>query len=434
MLARYAAWSAELKERPIPLSASAPSLRVNFAWTFAGNLCYVLCQWSMISVLTKLGSPAVVGQFALALAITAPVFMLTNLQLRAVQAADARSEHSFAEYFTLRFSATAVGLLVVSALVMTSTTNRPMKAVILLVALAKSAESQSDVVAGLLQKEERLDLAAISLILRGTVSALGFGVAFAIFRSLTAATVAMVGTWSAVLVFFDLYCAAKLFRPGDGFWDFKPGRLLSLFVTSLPLGIVMALLSLGTNIPRYVLQYFRGSAELGIFASLAYLIVSVNLVVNALGQSATTRLSRMFAERKLDEVRSLLRKLVMLGILIVVVGVPAGALLGRAVLTLLYRPEYGEHVELFVAMIVATGIGAVGSFLGYGATAARCFRAQVPAIAASTLTVGAGSILLVPRFGAGGAAVAVVASAIVLVLAYSLVLSGALKSFSETNE
>jgi len=42
-----------------------------------------------VSALAKLGNASMVGQYALALAIAAPVFMLTNLQLRAVQATDA---------------------------------------------------------------------------------------------------------------------------------------------------------------------------------------------------------------------------------------------------------------------------------------------------------------------------------------------------------
>ena len=67
-----------------------PSLRSNVVWTLIGSLTYALCQWVMLSVLAKWGSPALVGEFALGLAVTAPVFMLTNLQLRAIQATDAR--------------------------------------------------------------------------------------------------------------------------------------------------------------------------------------------------------------------------------------------------------------------------------------------------------------------------------------------------------
>src|SRR6202167_3036709 len=95
----------------------APPLRVSFSWTLAGNFIYAVTQFGVLSVLAKLGNPAVVGQYALALAISAPIFMFTNLQLRGVQATDARHQYQFADYFTLRCLATLVGVLTISDVV-----------------------------------------------------------------------------------------------------------------------------------------------------------------------------------------------------------------------------------------------------------------------------------------------------------------------------
>lgn len=67
-------------------------------WTFIGNVVYAGCQWGMLVVLTKLGSPEMVGQFALGLAITAPVFRFADLRLRNVQATDTRREYLFGDY------------------------------------------------------------------------------------------------------------------------------------------------------------------------------------------------------------------------------------------------------------------------------------------------------------------------------------------------
>src|ERR1700730_7735380 len=118
-------------------AVTAPSLRVAFSWTLAGNLIYYGCQWGMLSVLAKLGSAAVVGQFALGLAIAAPIFMFTNLQLRGVQATDSRSEFAFSDYFTLRCIATSVGFAAIITLVLSSRYDRHTSLIVLLVAGAK---------------------------------------------------------------------------------------------------------------------------------------------------------------------------------------------------------------------------------------------------------------------------------------------------------
>ena len=121
------------------IRSSIPSLRANFAWTLAGNVLYGACQWGMLSVLAKLGSPSIVGQFTLGLAVSAPVFMFTNLQLRAVQATDVNVEHGFANYFTLRLLATMFGLVVILALLPFAGASAQVRAVILLCLLYTSS-------------------------------------------------------------------------------------------------------------------------------------------------------------------------------------------------------------------------------------------------------------------------------------------------------
>ena len=85
-----------------PPPESIPSLQGNFSWTLAGNGVVAVSQLGIIVILARLGSPLTLGQFSLALAVTAPVFILLNLKLRAVQATDAHGEYQFSEYFALR--------------------------------------------------------------------------------------------------------------------------------------------------------------------------------------------------------------------------------------------------------------------------------------------------------------------------------------------
>ena len=76
------------------MSASPPrplGLRANVAWTALGTAGYTAAQWGVLVVTAKVLDVEAVGRLALALALTAPVFMFANLSLRNVQAADAVS-------------------------------------------------------------------------------------------------------------------------------------------------------------------------------------------------------------------------------------------------------------------------------------------------------------------------------------------------------
>lgn len=418
----------EIEPPALAPARAIPSLRHNFAWTFVGNVLYAGCQWGMLSVLAKLGSASIVGQFTLGLAIGAPVFMFTNLQLRMVQATDVRGEHRFGDYFTLRLISTLAGLTAVACVLLFLHDSLEVRIVVFLVAITKSVECMSDAIAGLLQREERLKRVAISLMIRGVGSVAAFFVAFRFFRSLQLAVFAMAGVWLAVLMFYDVPNAKAVIAPEDGFFHFDGSQLRKIMLLGLPLGWVATLVSLNANIPRYFLQHYLGFADQGIYASLAYPVVAINLIVTALSVSVTTRLAHMFAAGERKQFLRLLLKLSMLGVIIVVLGVPLSFLAGRPLLTLLYTREYGNHVGLLAILVAATGIGTIGSFLFCGISAARVFRAQVPVYGASLLAGTAGAALLIPRSGLTGAGHAILISAITVVLGGGIVLRNLLSA------
>jgi O-antigen/teichoic acid export membrane protein len=399
-----------VQEKPLP------SLRANFKWTLAGNLVYAFCQWGMISVLAKVGNPSIVGEFTLGLAVSAPVFIFTNMQLRAVQATDVNVEHGFANYFMLRLLTTLFGLMVIVVMLPFDGLSSAVRIVILMVAVTKCIECMSDVIAGLLQREEQLKRVAISLMIRGIASVLAFSFSFVYFRSLALSVAAMSGVWLAVLLFYDVRNVRKLIGRQDPFFHFDRSELWRLVMLGLPLGWTATLASLCVNVPRYFLQHYMGLVDQGIYASLAYLVVTINLVVTALSVSVATQLARLFADGDHRQFVRLLTKLSMLGVLIAAVGVPLTFLVGRPLLTLLYRREYADHVGLLALFVGIAGVSAIASFLFGGLTAARSFRVQVPIFFAATLICVAGSAMLVPRFGLIGAGVGLLLSMMILML------------------
>jgi O-antigen/teichoic acid export membrane protein len=381
------------------------SLRKNFYWTFAGNAVYAGCQWAMLMALAKLCRPEQVGLFALGLATTAPILMLTNLQLRAVQATDARDEHPFAEYLALRLLGTALALLV--AIVVAFAVGRdPLGiAVIIAVAVAKGVESISDIVYGLFQSRESLDLMATSMLIKGPLSLAALACLVWLSRDVLLGTLGLVAAWTLVLFAYDLPLAAKVL----GGWKFlrpvfRAGTSLRLLRTALPLGLVMMIVSLTNNVPRYFVERDLGARDLGFFAALSAVTAAGVTVVGALGQSATPRMARLFANGDRAGFVRLVLRLAGVGGLLALAGVAVAALAGEPLLRLIYTAEYASHARTFLVINLAAGIGYVASFLGYAITAARQFVAQTPL----SLAVGASTALsawwLVPRLGIVGAA------------------------------
>ena len=417
--------------KSLPAPAGRLTLRANFLWSLAGNVVYAGCQWGMIMVLAKLGSPELVGEFGLALAITAPVMIGASLCLRNVQATDAAGDYEFDHYLSLRVFTTALALLIIAALVAGAGHGRHLAAVIFFVGLAKGFESVSDIIFGYLQQREQMDRIARSMIVKGPLSLAAMALAIHFTGNLLIASASMAAVWAGMLCCYDARVAARLLggaRSGLRLLvpRWTPQVLWKLALVALPGGIVMTLISFSGNIPRYFIAHHLDIRELGIFAALVYPTVAGSTVIGALGQSATPRLAQLYARTDRRAFRLLLAKLVAIGTALGVLGVLVIWIAGRPILTLLYRPEYAAYERVFLWIGIATGLGYAASFLGYGMTAARYFRAQVPVFFATMLTTAAACAVLVPRYDLIGAALAMTAASVVQAIGSAAVIAHAL--------
>jgi O-antigen/teichoic acid export membrane protein len=390
------------------------SLKRNFTFTLFGNFAYGAAQWGMLMVIAKLGSPELLGRFVLAVAVTAPVIMFANLNLRTVLATDAGQAHPFGAYLGLRLLMLAAALAVIAVISLLSGHDMEMALLTLLVGLAKAVESVSDLFQGLMQQQEKMDRMTGSLIVKGLLSLLFFGGAMWATRSLIWAALSMLASWALTLLAYDVGNARACFEEGaaPSFRPlFAPAGARALFVTSLPLGVSSLLDTLVVNIPRYFVSGLLGERGLGFFAAMAYVPIVGARVIHALGTAALPRLAKHFQRGELAAYRSLLLKVLAFGAAVGAAGVLVAVLGGRPLMTLLYKPEYAQEQGAFVWIMAASGVTYVALFMEYGLGAAQAFWVIPVVIAASSAVLAGACLLLIPRFGATGAAMAMAAGA-----------------------
>ena len=391
------------------------SLRVNSLWALGGNIVYAGCQWSMLVALAKLGSPEMVGQFALALAITAPIMMLSMLQLRAVQATDAKGEYEFGHYLALRLITSFVALLVVGGVAFISGYRKDIALLIVATGLFKTMESVSDAYHGLMQKHERIDLIAVGQIIKGLLFLTALAVAVRLSGSLLLGVMAMAVSSLAVLIGFDRERSLCLIeasnrRTARPVWEWR--RLAALLRLALPLGIVMLLVSLNTNIPNYVIERYLGERELGYFAALAYLQVAHSLLVNAVGHAVTPRFSQYYSSNNRKAFFQLLIRVSSLGLFVGILIVAIASLFGQELLAAIYKPEYAAHARVLLCLMVAAAFSTMTGCFNCAVLGARCFRLTLGISAIMLLTTLVTAGLMVPVIGLMGAAVATLCGSI----------------------
>jgi O-antigen/teichoic acid export membrane protein len=409
---------------PGPAVSAAPSVRAlsvrhNFAWTLAGNVTYALSQWLVIVLLAKLGNAEMVGRFALALAVAYPITYIAHLQLRVVFVTDQESKYPAGEVLGLRLMLAALAMVILLATCKIAGYSAQTTVVILIIGVAQLIDCLSENYFAISQKHERMDRIAKSQIFRSTLSLTLVTLALHFTHSLMWGVLGYVISRSTILLTYDssrgTLALAGPRQAKEGFferihpyWNLR--KQLGMAWIALPLGAVTVLGSLNGNMPRYFIEKTFGPADLGIFSALNYIPIAAVMVCTALGYAAFARLSKLYFAGDLAGFKTVLGKAVAVCGGMGLAGLLGSAVLGRQILTILYRPQYAEHVDLLLWLMAVGAVGCVASCLGCAMSAAGQFRQQVPLFIVVTGSSFVACYFLIPRRGLQGAALAALVS------------------------
>jgi len=367
----------------------------------------------MLVVIAKRCPAGDVGDFSLAFAITAPMFLFSMFQLRTLLATDVHNMFTFREYLRLRIYASAVTMITLLFMLAVIDSAWITSATILIVGFSKAFETITDIFHGLYQQQERMDIIGISMVFKGALSLVCLGVTAYLTGSMLWSVSAIAVVSLVMLLFYDWNGRWGLPR-----WD---GQLLNQSTASLdesrtwklikqatPLGVVTLATALNSNIPRFAVEYHLGREALGAFAVVAYMYAAGSVVAAALAQGATATLARRAADRDVAGFLRITARLVGIAALAGLLGVIIASRWGVEMLSILYRPEYGAYSDVLFWMTVATAISVMAAVGAAAMQALRLFSQQPVLYGLTLIATSLTSYLYVRNYGLRGAAYAVI--------------------------
>jgi len=402
----------------------------NFSWSAAGNVVVAACQWGMLVALARLGNAETVGAYTLALAVTAPVALLFEMQLRSVLATRNSPARTPGEFLAFRMSTGALQMAVFGGAAWFLDRGSGTWIVMLGVGFNKTVEGFSDILYGVQQERDRLDLMARSQMARGILYLVLLTAVLASGGTLQVGVFAMSGAALAILAFDFRNAialvkeepdAARSLRPA---WNREASR--DLFRTAISLGVSSMLISCYTTIPRYFLEWKHGAATLGYLAAMAHFSVPGRTIVEALTQACLPRLSRYWRSDDRAFKKLVLRNLAAAaGVGVVTLGISVA--FGRPLLSLVYGSDFARESDVLVPLMLAAGLVFVCSVLGSALTASGHLQVQLPITLGVVGSVAALSALLIPVQGLRGVAWALTASSALWVLCAGAILAMAMR-------
>ncbi len=340
------------------------SLAKASAWRLTAGLAAAAGQWGQMMALARLGPAEMVGRYALALSLASPLLLAANLQLRTVLVTDAAGRFSWRRCRSICGWATGVAWAALALLVATTGWRRQALETAL-VAAAKSIENAADLHHGLLEREQRHALGAAAWVAKSALAVAGFAAALYWTGKLWPALAMAAAAHALVLALVErrsTRSARARANPSVG------GSIAELASRAVPLGMVVALISLLANIPRWFVDRRQGPEALGYLAALGCFPLGLQALIGAAAQAATARLAVLSLANRMafQELAGRLAWLAAGAGGIAVVATPWLAEVAGAV----YRPEYASHPALLGWLLVAGALAGVGGILGTAVTAA----------------------------------------------------------------
>ncbi|GAA4514810.1 oligosaccharide flippase family protein [Sphingobacterium thermophilum] len=399
------------------------NLKQNVSWMLIGNVFYAFAQWLQLTIIAKWSEVEILGNFTLYLSIVAPVFMFTNLQLRAVQVTDSVGKWRFSDFFTLRVISCLLSIVIVAIISLIINPKNVFQ--LFIIVFLKILEGFSEIFNSRQQLNEQMKNVAISFILKGVAVVLGTFLGYFIFDSLSIGLLISLFFVLLVVLYNDYYLCRPIIRE-KSLVKLNIEKLKALFITSLPLAVVMLIISLNTNVLKYFVEHFLGTAYQGLYSTLSYLLVMGNFIIAAVGQSFIPKLSKLYDTENYRAFKSLSRRFILISFAVGVLTFLISFGWGKQILVILFNKEIANYYKLFQWIMFSGIFMYLASSLGYIMTAMKIFKPQ-PFINAFVLLLNLVlGFVFIRKFGINGVVYSLIIVFIVQIAATQLLISKAL--------
>lgn len=398
------------------------SMKRNVLFATFGNVVFALTQWGIITTVARFGTADEVGALTLSTALITPVFFLAQMGLREGHSVDDLTEYGRADYLALRMLSSVVACLVcaVAILFYLDTSNTALILTAAMFVLVKVMGAAANMNHGIMQRAERLDMVAASMIFRGITGLSIFAATYIYTRNLPLALAAEAVAWWGAGYIFDkrLLNNINSYTPISHVLQVSPAKVLKLCFWMFPLGFAIFLLQASVSMPVIFLNNHAELAAIGIFGAIAYINNALGMVSNALGAASAARLRRHVRDGQRKAFTSLMLKLFSVSFLLSILLILFVKFFGDTVLLVLYGSDFVRN-DIFLITVCAAALRICASPLQFAMSAGRAFWKRFQNNSFTFISSIAASWMLIPEYGIIGAAwVLVFLSAVNFILTF----------------
>ena len=275
--------------------------RKTYLWTLLSGILSALVTVVCMIATKRLMDTAAVGVFSLTNSVALTFQHIGTFDSRNAMCADAETRFPFREWFSFRLITETLMLFAGLAFTLLMGYRGPKLVVALLFLLSRAIYGVSDILQGLAQKNDRMDISSQSAFFHQVGDIAGFIAFLAFFRSLPMAALGMDLISLLVLLFFDLPRTKQFGKPELGL---PKASLKSLLLLTAPLCAILFAQMFVNDMPKHAIDAYLTSEDQAVFGVIFMIAAVLPLLMTILYRPQYAGAARAWANR---DVKALVR-------------------------------------------------------------------------------------------------------------------------------
>ncbi|UXU52583.1 MULTISPECIES: lipopolysaccharide biosynthesis protein [Staphylococcus] len=360
----------------------------NFSYVFLANITNALSKFIYLIVITKYLTVKELGAYTLALALTAPIALFFNMKMRSYIISNDFIDYK--KYSNFRKISNFIAIIIV--IIVSCLFYFDIIWVMILISLSKLIEINSEFYQAWPNKEKKFKLPSKLIILRTIINIITFTIVALLTRDLI--TTLFINTLTQLILLFiekkinlnlvdiDIYRNEKI-------------NFNIIFFTLLPLGIVQALMSFSTSLPKFLLDYMSNIEDVGIFSAVTYCMTIVSLFMASLNQTLLPYIKKVYKENLFKFVKVINIHFNLLFMFLSLIFLVITLLFGDKFLSLIYTNSFAEYDYILSICAASVFLNMAGWVYDSALLLSNAIKHQPLFLVISMLiTIGIGVILI----------------------------------------
>lgn len=331
--------------------------RKNFIWNILGTGFNAFNSLFFMIAVTRINGVDNAGIFTIAFSTACIIYIVGIYAGRIYQVTEPDKSITDKEYIINRIITTVSMLILVILFSVIREYDIFKSTVFLLLTTYKALEAFSDVIYGILQKNEKLDIAGKSLFFKSLISVIAFVAIDLITKNMIVSIISIILVSLLILIFYDLKNGIKYV---DLKLPVKKENIIKIFKAGFFTFAISFLGMYVLNAPKYAIDSYLENNYQTIFGIIVMPATVIGLVAQFLIHPYLNQIVALYEEKNLKGLNKLALKLI---IYILGVGVISSILayfLGTQVLGLIYGLDLSAYRLGLLIIIIASTLYTIG--------------------------------------------------------------------------